>query len=116
MDLSALMMPTPGPASPAGEPSGNPGAMADSMSKVREAVNMLEMALPGLEMGSEAHKAVLDSIQKISKIAPSSAAVPGVQNTQLLGLQKQAQENAMLAQLTRGMGQGPAIAPVQPAM
>ena len=116
MDLAALMAPTPGPASPAGEPSGNPGAVADGLTQVREATNMLEMALPKLEIGSETHKAVLDSIQKLSKIVPSSAAVPGVQNTTLLGLQKKAQEDAMLAQLARGMGQGPAVAPVQPAM
>jgi len=114
MDLSSLMMPVPGPTSPAGSPSDNLGAQADALSKVREAINMLELAMPGLEIGSEVHKAVLDSIQKLSKQAPSSAAVPGVQATQLMAMQKAAKDNAALAMLTRGLGQGAPVQPVQP--
>lgn len=84
------------------------------MSKVREALNLLQLALPGLPTGSDPHKAVLNSIQQLSKQAPPSAEVPGVQMATLQGLQKSAQENAMLRQLASAMGQGPNVPPVVP--
>lgn len=88
------------------------------MSKVREAINMLQMALPALPVGSDPHKDVLDAIQKLSKSVPASAEIPGVQQTQLAGLQQQAQESAMLQQLTRALGQGggPPVPPVEAMM
>lgn len=75
---------------------------------------MLEMALPGLPMGSEPHKEVLASIQKLSKAVPPSNEVPGVQMTQLAALGQQAQKSQMLQQLTAAMGSGPNVPPVQP--
>lgn len=114
MDPTTLMTPIPGPTSPAGSPSDNLGAQADAVSKIRESINMLELALPGLDTGSEIHKAVLDTIKKLSTYAPSSAAVPGVQSTQLLGLQKAAKDNGMLRMLASAMGSGQAAPPVQP--
>lgn len=100
---------------PGGQPSDNPGLAADSMSKVRMAVDMLQQALPGLPIGSPPQKDVLDAIQKLSKSVPASEAIPGVQQTQLAGLQKEAQESAMLQNLSRAMGsqQGPGPGPVQ---
>lgn len=84
-------------------PSPNPGLMADSLSKIGTAVQMLQTALPGLPVGDEVQKAVLDAITKLSKIAPASAQVPGVQATQLRGLGQQAQEGAMLQSLMRAL-------------
>ena len=101
-----------GPADPASAPTENAGQAADSMSKVRTAVQMLETALPGLPLGSDPHKAVLSAVQSLSKVVPPSAEVPGVQMTQLAGLQKQAQQSAMLQQLAAAMGQGENIPPV----
>ncbi len=102
-----------GPADPASAPTPNAGLQADALSKVREAVNLLQMALPMLDVGSEPQKAVLDSVTKLSKVVPPSNAVPGVQMTQLVGLQEQAGKDQMLQQLASAMGQGPAIQPVQ---
>lgn len=85
------------------------------MTQVREAIRILEMALPGLPTGTEPHKAVLDSVAKLSKVVPASEAVPGVQATTLVGLQKEAGETAMLQQLMRALGQGEAAPPAQPA-
>lgn len=93
-------------------PTGNPGLAADAMSKVREAVHMLELALPNLPTGSDPHKDVLDAISKLSKSVPPSEGIPGVQTAQLAGLQREAQQSAPLQALSRVMGQGPAIAPV----
>lgn len=101
-----------GPADPASPPTGNPGLVADAMSKVREAIRLLEMSLPNLPTGSDPHKDVLDSISKLSKSVPPTEAIPGVQTSQLAGLQREAQQQAPLQALARAMGQGPQIAPV----
>lgn len=62
---------------------------------------MLEMAMPKLPTGGEAHKAVIDSIKALSKAYPATEEVPGIQNTQLLGLQEQAKKQAMLQAVIR---------------
>lgn len=82
------------------------------MSKVREAINLLEVALPGIPIGTDPHKSVLSAIQSLSKSVPASEAIPGVQNATLMGLQKTAQETAPLQALARAMGQGPNVPPV----
>ena len=94
-----------GPAAPASGPTGNAGASAAALTKVNEAVQLLQSALPEFPVGSEIQKAVLDSVTKLSKVAPASAAVPGVQMTTLQGLGREAQESQMLQQLTRSLGQ-----------
>jgi|DEB19_MinimDraft_2_1074335.scaffolds.fasta_scaffold161822_2 hypothetical protein len=112
MALMPMMGAGPGPADPASPPSGNPGMAADAMSKVREAIRLLEMALPNLPTGSDPHKDVLDSIGKLSKSVPATEAIPGVQQSQLLGLQQEAAKQAPLQALMRSMGQGPNVPPV----
>lgn len=110
------MLPMPsmggGPAESMSPATGNPGLQADAMSKVHTAIQLLEQALPNLPVGSDPHKDVLDAISKLSKTAPASEAIPGVQTSQLAGLQRQAQQSAPLQALARAMGQGPQIAPV----
>lgn len=71
------------------------------MSKVREAVKLLELSLPALPTGSEPHKAVVDSLGKLSKAFPASEEVPGIQSTQLQALQQKAQQSAMMQALLR---------------
>lgn len=105
------LAPTSGPTGAMTAPSPNPGLMADSLSKIGTAVQMLQTALPGLPVGDEVQKAVLDAITKLSKVAPMSAQVPGVQATQLRGLGQQAQEGAMLQSLLRALQGGGGGAP-----
>lgn len=94
-----------GPVAQASAPTADPGAAATAMTQVNEAVQLLQMSLPSFPVGSEVQKAVLDSIQKLSKVAPPSAAVPGVQMTTLQGLQREAQNTSMLKQLGAALGQ-----------
>ena len=101
---SLMGQPPIGSAGPAGPRSGNPGAAADSMTKVREAVHLLEMALPGLPVGSEPHKAVLKMIQDGAKLVPSQGEEPGVQQSTLAGLQDRAKQQSMLQALMSSMG------------
>lgn len=75
------------------------------MAKAREAISILEQCLPDLPTGSDTHKAVLESLTKLSKAFPATAAVPGVQKTALAGLAHKAQQDAMMQAVQRSMGQ-----------
>jgi hypothetical protein len=90
---------------PASKATGNPGETAAALAQVREAVNLLQVSLPKLPIGSEPHKAVMDSIQKLSKVVPSGDMQPGVQNSALQALQSQRQQQAPLQQAMQSMGQ-----------
>jgi len=97
-------------ASPMGPPTGNPGQQANALAQVREAVKILEKALPELATGSEPYKAVLNAISSVSKHVSPSGEVPGVQQTALRDLQQGAQSSGMMQSLMRslaGAGQGP---------
>jgi hypothetical protein len=76
------------------------------MSKVREALNMLQAALPEFPMGSDPHREILKTIEKIGKFISPTANVPGVQQTQLQEMMKAAQKNAMLQQVMASHGGG----------
>lgn len=93
--------------SPAMTPSGNPGLAANAMAQVREAVSLLQMALPNVPMGSALHKSVLKCITDLSKNAPASEASPGIQNTAIQDLASQQKQMAPMVALMRSMqGQG----------
>jgi hypothetical protein len=91
--------------SPLGAPSGNPGQQANAMSQVRQAIDMLQKALPSLPVGSDPHKSVLSAIQSISKVVPPTSEIPGVQQAGLRDMQQQAQQSGMMQALMRAMGQ-----------
>lgn len=91
-------------ASPVGAPTGSPGKSANALAQVREAIKLLEMALPSLPTGSDPYKAVLSSIQSVSKHVSPADEVPGVQQTALRDLQQGAGKNAMLQQVMKSMG------------
>ena len=90
--------------SPISVPSGSPGSQAGAMAKVREAINILQAALPEFPPGSDPHKALLTAISSISKHIAPSAEVPGVQQTALRDLQSQAGKSAMLQQVMQSLG------------
>lgn len=101
-------------ASPLGAPSGNPGQAANAMSQIRQAIDILQKALPSLSTGSEAHKAVLSALPSLSKAIPPTAEIPGVQQNQLRGLQQQAQQSGAMQALMRAMGNQSGGAPAIP--
>jgi len=101
-----MAQPAIGSAGPAGPRTGNPGSSADAMTKVREAVHLLETALPNLPVGSEPHKMVLKMIQDGSKIAPASDQQQGVQQSTLLGLMERAKQMQQMQALGASMGAG----------
>jgi len=109
--VTPLIQPPMGHSGPASPPTANPGLQADAMSKMREAIKLIEMALPGFEIGSDGHKAAVDMLSKGTKAFPASEEVPGVQKTQLQGLAQQAQKSAMMQALLRSNAQGAGGAP-----
>lgn len=76
------------------------------MAKVREAIRILEKALPELPVGSDQHESCVKAIKDLSKAYPTSDEMPGIQNSTLMGLQRDAQEGAQMRQLQSMMGQG----------
>lgn len=95
--------------SPVPQPSGNPGDVAQALGVVREAVHLLQQALPKLPTGSDPHKSVVESIAKLSKIAPAAEAAPGVQKTVQRNLANEASGQASYVDVLRSMaGQGAA--------
>ena len=93
-------------ASPLGVPTGSPGSYANALSQVREAIKILEKALPNLPTGSDPYKAVLSAIQSVSRHVTPSAEVPGVQQTTLRDMQQNAQQSGMLQSVMRSLGGG----------
>jgi len=103
-------MGAPPPAPPPGlgvpKPQGNPGNAAGALMKVRDALKLLESALPEIPMGSEFHTKALKVIGMIHEALPDQdAGASGPQLTGLLQLirqQSQNAPNAALAHLTPG--------------
>lgn len=92
--------------SPLSVPTGSPGAAAGAMAKVREAINILNMAISELPIGTDPHKAVMSAVQGLTKVVPPSADVPGVQQTALRDLQANAGKSAMMQKLMASLGAG----------
>lgn len=106
-------MPLPSPAqtgqppmgsSPMGQKLAQPGNAAAAVAGVRQAVELLQANLPNIPVGSELHKAVLDSITKLAKHASAGDAAPGVQQTAGKQLMQQQQQEAPYAALMAALG------------
>jgi len=90
-------------AAPMGQKLAQPGNGAQAMAQVRLAIETLQKALPSLPVGSESHKAVLDCVQKLAKVAPASEAQPGIQQTAVNNLQNEQRQNAPMEFLMRAL-------------
>lgn len=97
-------------------PLGNPGEVAAGITKVREAIKILQMALPAFPIGSDIQKAVMKAITDMSKIAPQSEASPGLQQNTFKELQQGAQQQAPMNAVLRALQQRAAQQPQAPMM
>lgn len=92
--------------SPATQPVANRGMQAAGLAKVQVAVHILESVLPMLGAGSEAGKAVLDSLNKLSKhVAPGSIS-SGVQQSSMMEMMNKLRQNS--PQMAAAKGAAPA--------
>lgn len=106
MPLAPPMFPQQAPAGPASPPTGNPGEAAAASAQVRQAIQLLEQALPKLGIGTKQHEACVNAIKGLAKQYPAQDEVPGVQQTALLALQRQMREGGMMRQLMAQQGGG----------
>lgn len=83
-----------------------PGNAADSLMLLKQAVDLIQQALPGLGAGTEQHTAAIDAIRRLSRHMPQGGPVAGVQQTQLHDQLRSLARNAMLQQIMQNRGVG----------
>lgn len=74
--------------------------------QVKQAVDLLQSALPGLMTGSEPHRAVLQAINQLSRHVPQGAPTAGVQQTQLQDMLRNTVRNALLQRVMASQSGG----------
>lgn len=99
---------------PVSQPSANPGNTAAAMLKIKNALHLLQEALPNLPMGDELHTVVLQTVTKLSKVAGGLPEHPGLQQQDLLGMMRRLGSNPMQGALNR-MLPSPGAPPAMPA-
>ena len=115
--VPAPMAKPPGSAAPnigaAAQPQGNSGNAAQAMSLVRNALEMIQKALPMLPMGSPLHGDLLKAVSSMSKHIDQSQMNKGVDLQSLLQMVKQSSQQSPMAALNRM--QPPTAAPAMPS-
>ena len=76
------------------------------MSKIQQAIQMLNSSLAELPVGTEIHESVMRAIQGLQKKIPPGGQPQGVQQTTLQGLMSDAGKNAMLQRVMASLGAG----------
>lgn len=87
-----------------GMKTAQPGNAAQATAIARQIVDMAQKALQMAPVGSDLHKAFLDTITKLTKIAPAAEAAPGIDETQLKTLMQSAQQQAPMQAFLRMQG------------
>ena len=96
---------------PAVAPQGNQGNVAMALMDVRNAVNLLQKALPMIPLGAPLHAELLDTVKKISKHLTPEGENQGLQMQSLLQMARQAASQPPVAALARMYGGGPNTPP-----
>jgi len=106
-----------GPVSPPGQlgggtmPSGNAGLAVKAMSDVRNAVTMLESALPHIPMGSELHGEVLNATKGLLKHLQSGDQNQSIDLMSLLQMARQNAQSQPMQALMKAYPQNPGAPP-----
>jgi hypothetical protein len=84
-----------------------PGNMADSLSKLKIAIDLMQNALQGLPVGSQPYQDTLRALERLSRHLPQTGmAQGGQQQTVLMDLLRRGKQNPMLQALAGLMGAG----------
>ena len=83
-----------------------PGNFASGLMMLKNAVDMLQNALPSLPAGSQQHKDVLKSLTTLSRHLPQGAPTAGVQQTQLGDMLRNTIRNALMQRIMSQRGGG----------
>lgn len=110
--------PAPAGVGPVSTPQGNPGNTQAALTKVRNALQMLEQALPDVPMGMPMHNDILSAVKNLSKHLAEGAENKGLDIQSLIQATKQTQQGAPMAAMQRmfaqqgsGAGTPPALPP-----
>lgn len=91
--LAALQRQAQGPQASAP----GPGNMADSLGKVKIAIDLLQISLNGFEPDSRQYKDILHALTSLSRHLPEeNSAQPGLQETHLIDLLRRGKQNPIL--------------------
>lgn len=100
---------------PAAAPSANLGAEAHAAGQVKQALIMLETALPQIGLQSPLHKAVTSAITNLAKHLPAgSAQQSGIQESMLRDLALKAKQQSPMIAAMQGGGPPPGAAGAPP--
>lgn len=94
--LSALQRQQMGPQASAP----GPGNMADSLGKLKIAIDLMQSSLSGFEPGSGQYKDILHALENLSRHLPESGNQSGLEQTHLIDLLRKAQQNPVLQALS----------------
>jgi hypothetical protein len=102
---------------PVTTPQPNAGNAAAGMTKIRNALTMLEEALPMIPMGTPAHTELLNTLTKLSKTFSGEGAGGGQKGIDLMSLlqsARQASQSSPMAALSKMMQPQGAQPPAMP--
>ena len=88
---------------PVSQPQGNPGNVASAMVDVKNALNLLQRALPNIPMGSPIHADILKTVSSLSKHAQDAGGDHSLQMQSLLSMVKSMGQNPMQNALAKMM-------------
>lgn len=112
---SPSVAPAPANVGPVATPQGNPGNTQAAMTKVKNALQMLQSALPDIPMGNQLHSDVLNVVKSLSKHLSESNDNKGLELQQLIQMAKGSAQNAPTAALARMFPNQQNTPPAMPA-
>lgn len=106
---------------PATAPQPNAGNQAAAMNDLRNALSMMEKALPAIPLGSPLHSEILSLTSKLAKHLAPGDGNQGLELQSLLQMARQASQGGPMAALAKmgapdGGGAAPPAMPAPPAM
>jgi len=82
------------------------GAQAAALQQVKMALEMLQGALPQLDMGTDVHRDVAQVVVRLSRHLPSGIPSPQAQQLSMQDMMRNTQRNGMLQRIMASQGQG----------
>ena len=113
--LPPTMAPAAANAGPIAVPQGNQGNAVHAMSMVRNAVEILQKALPMIPMGSPLHADILNATSKIAKHMEQNQENKGVDMQSMLQMIRQASQQSPMQALNKLHPPAPNTPPAMPA-
>ena len=84
-----------------------PGNQADGLTQLKNAIDIIQNALPLLGVGTPMHNSALNALRQLTRhVAQGGQATAGTQQTSLMDLLRQTVRNAMLQKIMQNQSSG----------